>query len=140
MMEDPVLREGVKEYLDAAIKNNLKIALASSSSKQWVHTYLERLNIIDYFEVINTKDDVRNIKPDPELYYKTLGDLGLSPNEAVVFEDSLNGLSAAKKAGIRCVIVPNNVTRNLKFENFDDRIESMGEITLSSLLKKIERM
>jgi len=138
MMEAPELREGVKEYLDAALKNNLKIALASSSSKQWVHTYLERLNIIDYFEVINTKDDVRNIKPDPELYYKTLGDLGLSPKEAVVFEDSLNGLSAAKKAGIRCVIVPNNVTRNLKFENFDDRIESMGEITLHSLLEKIE--
>ncbi|MFJ7826602.1 HAD family hydrolase [Psychrobacillus sp. NPDC096623] len=138
-MKVPVLREGVKEYLDAAKQKNMKIALASSSSKQWVHTYLKRLNIIDYFEVINTKDDVSKIKPDPELYHKTLMDLGLSPKETIVFEDSLNGLSAAKKAGIRCIIVPNNVTRNLKFENFDDRIDSMAEITLSELLKNLER-
>ncbi|SDN13930.1 putative hydrolase of the HAD superfamily [Psychrobacillus sp. OK028] len=135
----PVLREGVKEYLDEAKQSNMKIALASSSSKQWVHTYLERLNIIDYFEVINTKDDVIKIKPDPELYHKTLMDLGLSPKETIVFEDSLNGLSAAKQAGIRCIIVPNNVTRNLKFENFDARIDSMAEITLSDLLKNLER-
>lgn len=140
MMIAPVLREGVLEYLVEAKQNNLKIALASSSSKRWVHTYLKRLNIIDYFAVINTKDDVSNIKPDPELYCKTLIDLGLSAKEAIVFEDSLNGLSAANQAGIRCVIVPNNVTRNLKFENFDDRIESMGEITLSELLKKIENI
>ncbi|WP_277585253.1 HAD family hydrolase [Psychrobacillus antarcticus] len=139
MMKTPVLREGVKEYLDEAKQKKLKIALASSSSKEWVHNYLGQLNIIDYFEIINTKDDVSKIKPDPELYSKTLMDLGLSPKETIVFEDSLNGLSAAKQAGIRCVIVPNNVTRNLKFENFDDRIDSMGEITLSELLQRIER-
>lgn len=139
-MKEPVLREGVKEYLVEAKQNNMKIALASSSSKEWVHTYLEQLNIKDYFEIINTKDDVSNIKPDPELYDKTLRDLGLSPNETLVFEDSLNGLSAAKQAGIRCVIVPNNVTRNLKFENFDVRIDSMGEISLYDLLKKIEHI
>ncbi|QUG43708.1 HAD family hydrolase [Psychrobacillus sp. INOP01] len=140
MMKAPVLREGVKEYLDEAKQHNLKIALASSSSKKWVRTYLVQLNIMDYFEVINTKDDVSNIKPHPELYNKTLMDLDLSPQETIVFEDSLNGLSAAKQAGIRCVIVPNSVTRNLKFENFDDRIDSMTEISLSELLKKIERM
>ncbi|MET0959182.1 MAG: HAD family hydrolase [Psychrobacillus psychrotolerans] len=140
MMRAPVLREGVKEYLEEARQYNLKIALASSSSKQWVQSYLEQLNIIDYFEVINTKDDVNNIKPDPELYIKTLRDLDLTSKEAVVFEDSLNGLSAAKQAGIRCIIVPNAVTKNLKFEDFDDRIESMAQISLSSLLKKIERI
>ena len=138
MMRAPVLREGVKDYLNEAKQYNLKIALASSSSKQWVQNYLEQLNIIDYFEVINTKDDVNNIKPDPELYVKTLKDLDLTKKEAVVFEDSINGLSAAKQAGICCVIVPNTVTRNLKFENYDERIDSMAQITLSRLLKKIE--
>lgn len=140
LMKAPVLREGVIEYLNEAKQSNLKIALASSSSKEWVHTYLKQLNIIDYFKIINTKDDVSNVKPDPELYDKTLKDLGLSPKETIVFEDSINGLSAAKAAGIRCVIVPNSVTKNLKFENFDDRIDSMKEITLSELLKKLERM
>ena len=139
MMKAPILREGVKDYLDEAKQNNLKIALASSSSKSWVHKYLTQLNIMEYFEVINTQDDVSNIKPDPELYLKTLIDLGLSREETIVFEDSLNGLSAAKQAGIRCVIVPNNVTKHLKFENFDERIDSMGEISLSELLKRIEQ-
>lgn len=139
MMKAPILREGVKDYLDEAKQNNLKIALASSSSKSWVHKYLTQLNIMEYFEVINTQDDVSNIKPDPELYLKTLKDLGLSREETIVFEDSLNGLSAAKQAGIRCVIVPNNVTKHLKFENFDERINSMGEISLSELLKRIEQ-
>ncbi|MCK1998378.1 HAD family hydrolase [Psychrobacillus psychrodurans] len=139
MMKAPILREGVKDYLDEAKQNNLKIALASSSSKSWVHKYLTQLNIMEYFEVINTQDDVSNIKPDPELYLKTLIDLGLSREETIVFEDSLNGLSAAKQAGIRCVIVPNNVTKHLKFENFDERIKSMGEISLSELLKRVEQ-
>lgn len=138
MMKTPILREGVKDYLDEAKQSNIRIALASSSSKRWVHKYLAQLNIMEYFEVINTQDDVSNIKPDPELYLKTLMDLGLSRDETIVFEDSLNGLSAAKQAGIRCVIVPNNVTKNLKFENFDVRIDSMGEISLSELLKRIE--
>lgn len=140
LMQAPVLREGVQDYLVEAKQNNLKIALASSSSKDWVHTYLEKLNIIDYFEVINTKDDVSNIKPDPELYNKTLYDLELSPEETIVFEDSLNGLSAANEAGIRCVIVPNRVTSNLKFENYEYRINSMGEISLNDLLKKLDRI
>lgn len=140
MMKAPVLREGVKEYLDEAKQNNMKIALASSSSKDWVHTYLELLEIIDYFEVINTKDDVSNIKPDPELYNKTLMDLGLSSHETIVFEDSLNGLTAAKEAGIRCVLVPNSVTKNLNFENFDYRINSMMQISLSELLEKLKGM
>lgn len=140
MMRAPVLREGVKEYLEEAKQYNLKIALASSSSKQWVQSYLEQLNIIDYFEVINTKDDVKNIKPDPELYIKTLKDLDLTSKEAVVFEDSLNGLSAAKQARIRCIIVPNAVTKNLKFEDFDERIESMSQISLSNLLKKMNAL
>lgn len=139
-MQDPVLREGVQEYLDEAKQSNMRIALASSSSMQWVHTYLEQLQILDYFEIINTKDDVRKVKPDPELYNKTLMDLGLSPKETIVFEDSRNGLSAAKQAGIRCVIVPNNVTRNLEFKDFDARIDSMGDITLNELLKKLEGM
>ena len=138
LMKAPELREGVKEYLEEAKQHNLKVALASSSSKEWVHSYLDKLNIKDFFEVINTKDDVSKIKPDPELYTKTLADLGVSSEEAIVFEDSLNGLRAAKLAGMRCVIVPNSVTRNLKFEHFDARLESMSDITLIELLKRLE--
>lgn len=136
-MKKPVLREGVKAYLDEAKENNLVIALASSSSRDWVQSYLERLRIIDYFQVINTKEDVTKVKPDPELYMKTLRDCNLLPTEVIVFEDSLNGLNAAKQAGIRCVIVPNDVTRHLVFKDHDYELHSMNQEALCDVIKKI---
>ncbi|MFK9093047.1 HAD family hydrolase [Bacillus salipaludis] len=132
-----ILREGVKEYLEEAKQHNLIIGLASSSSREWVIGYLEQLDIIEYFHVINTKDDVTRVKPDPELYKKTLSDCSLLPTEVIAFEDSLNGLQAAKQAGIRCVIVPNNVTRNLEFIHHDYQLDSMKQETMSEVIKKI---
>jgi putative hydrolase of the HAD superfamily len=138
-MIEPALREGVKEYLDEAKQNNLTIGLASSSSREWVEGYLDQLNIIDYFDVINTKDDVTRVKPDPELYRKTLNDCRLKPSEAIVFEDSFNGLKAAKQAGILCVIVPNHVTRNSIFEDYDYKLDSMKQETLTELLNNLKQ-
>lgn len=135
-MKSPKLREGVLEYLEEARRLGLKIGLASSSTRKWVIGYLERLRILSYFDVIHTKDDVRNVKPDPELYTITLRDCGLQPHEAIAFEDSLNGLLAAKRAGIYCVIVPNPVTEYLPFELHDDRIPSMRENSIQELVAR----
>ncbi|MDR6997788.1 putative hydrolase of the HAD superfamily [Neobacillus niacini] len=136
-MKQPSLREGVIEYLEEAKINNLKIGLASCSSREWVARHLKPLNIIEYFDVINTKNDVKKVKPDPEIYIKTLTDCNLKRPEAVAFEDSLNGLLAAKEAGIRCVIVPNDVTRHLSFETHDYKLETMSQEALSEVIKKL---
>ena len=139
-MKEPVLREGVREYLKEAKQNNLVIGLASSSSRDWVKGYLEQLGILDYFDVIITGDDVSRVKPDPELYLKTLKEYSLLPSETIVFEDSFNGLTAAKQAGIRCVIVPNNVTRNSVFEQHDYRLNSMSEEPLRDIIRKLHEL
>ncbi|WP_108670275.1 HAD family hydrolase [Peribacillus acanthi] len=136
-MGEPVLREGVEDYLKAAKEKGIRIALASSSSRQWVEGYIRQLGIIEYFEVIKTRDDVSKVKPDPELYMKAVEALGIESSEALAFEDSLNGLMAARKAGLHCAIVPNPVTSNLEFEDYQVRISSMGEMTLDALLDKI---
>lgn len=133
-MTNPMLREGVVEYLEEARRLNLKIGLASSSSSKWVRGYLEQLQILPYFDVIHTKDDVKNVKPDPELYLITLRDCGLQPHETIAFEDSMNGLRAAKRAGVYCVIVPNSVTRHLPFELHDDCIHSMKEKKIREII------
>ncbi|KWU65785.1 HAD family hydrolase [Bacillus mycoides] len=137
-MKIPKARDGVKEYLEEAKELGLKIALASSSSREWVVRFLEELQIRDYFEVINTREDVEKVKPDPALYKVTIEELGIEPSEAVVFEDSLNGLKAAVAAGLKCVVVPNDVTRNLQFENHHLRIESMKEKSLKEVLQHIK--
>ncbi len=131
------LREGVEDYLKEAKQLGLKIGLASSSSRAWVTSYLEKYKILDYFEVIRTKDNVAKVKPDPELYIQALEALGVAPEEAIAFEDSVNGSTAAIIAGISCVIVPNPVTEQLAFTSYSYRLSSMNEMPLSTLLDKI---
>jgi putative hydrolase of the HAD superfamily len=135
-MQKPVLRDGVLEYLQDAERLGLKIGLASSSSYEWVTGYLSLLNIRHYFSVIQTRETVAKVKPDPELYLLALRALNVEAAEAVAFEDSLNGLLAACAAGIDCVIVPNEVTSELAFNGHHSRLISMKEIPLSSVLSK----
>ncbi|WP_053368820.1 HAD family hydrolase [Bacillus sp. FJAT-27245] len=133
------LREGVREYLDEAKTLGVKIGLASSSRREWVESYLRKFGIFDYFETIKTKEDVEKVKPDPALYILALESLGISPEEAVAFEDSLNGSAAAIAAGMHCVIVPNPVTNHLPFENYRLRLGSMAEKSLAEVLEEVER-
>ncbi|MGG3736917.1 HAD family hydrolase [Aeribacillus pallidus] len=132
------LREGVNEYLKAAKELGLKIGLASSSSRNWVQGFLEKFNIKEFFEVVKTSDNVKKVKPDPELYLQAIQELGVKPYEALAFEDSKNGLIAATKAGLHCVIVPNSVTSFLDFSGHLHRLSSMEEIELKDLLHLIE--
>lgn len=133
----PVLREGVADYLREAKEIGLKVGLASSSGREWVEGFLTKLNIIQYFDVIKTRDDVHEVKPDPELYHRAVEALGVSPSEALAFEDSLNGLKAARAAGLHCAIVPNPVTAHLDFDDYSLRLSSMGEKALKHVLQVI---
>ncbi|PEJ57251.1 HAD family hydrolase [Bacillus sp. AFS002410] len=136
---EPVLRESVEDYLISAKNAGLQIALASSSSREWVQSFLEKLNIYEYFSVIKTKEDVAKVKPDPELYLKAIEEIGVDVTEAIAFEDSLNGLIAATKAGLQCVIVPNSVTSHLAFENHSLRISSMAEKSLEDVIEQLSK-
>ncbi len=131
-------RPGVIEYLKEAQRERIALALASSSHQKWVMGHLSRLNLAECFHSIRTADDVQKVKPDPELYELTLTFMGVSPGRALAFEDSPNGVTAARAAGIYCVAVPNSVTKNLSLDHADERIESMGDIGLRELLHQIE--
>ncbi|MFE7061412.1 HAD family hydrolase [Sutcliffiella sp. NPDC057660] len=131
----PDLRPGVLAYLKAAKKNGLKIGLASSSGREWVVGYLQKLEIIGYFETIVTRDDVEKVKPDPALYIKALHNLGVNGHDAIAFEDSLHGSNAAMAAGIHCIVVPNPVTSHMEFKDYHLRLTSMEEKELNDILK-----
>ncbi len=130
-------RAGVQSYLQEAKRLGLRIGLATSSDRKWIGYYLQRLELRDYFEVIKTSDDVSAVKPDPELYLRVVDELGIAAHEAVAFEDSLNGLRAAKGAGLHCTIVPNPVTSLLPFEHYDLRLSSMEEMSLSEVIERL---
>jgi len=129
---------GVLDYLESAKAMGLKIGLASSSECAWVTGHLSRLGLIDYFDSIKGSDDVQNTKPDPELFLTSINDLGVSPDQAVVFEDSVNGIIAAKKAGLQCVWVPNILTNRLSTDLADMRLKSLEDMPLFKLLQILD--
>jgi putative hydrolase of the HAD superfamily len=135
---DQQLRPGVLEYLRDAKSKGLKTGIATSSKLAWINEYLDGFQIRNYFNVIYSADDVRNVKPDPELYESAIKALEVKAIEVIAFEDSLNGLTAAKRAGANCVVVPNDVTSIMSFDESDFRIQSMKDTPLGEILKKFE--
>lgn len=117
------LRPGVRAVLEGAAGAGLRLALATSSDRAWVTRWLEQHRLLALFEVLATRDDVRRVKPDPELYSLAAARLGLRPEECLAVEDSLNGATAAVAAGCRVVVVPNDVTRTQPFPPGWPRLE-----------------
>jgi HAD superfamily hydrolase (TIGR01509 family) len=119
---------GVLEHLDAAAAWGMSIGIASSSSRRWVHGQLERLALAQRFECICTRDDVLQTKPDPSLYFRALLCLGVDGAEALAYEDSANGLVAAKSAGLRCVVVPGPLTAASDYSLADAVVDSLADV------------
>lgn len=133
-MDKHDLREGVRDYLSLAKLKGIRLAIASSSTLGWIQKYLEKYDLVDSFDIIVARDHVGQVKPSPELYLKAIELLGIEPTEAIAIEDSLNGLKAVKAAGLYCVLTPNDVTKAMKFENYDVRVDSLGQLSLDQLL------
>lgn len=129
----PIL-PGVRDCLESARALGLRLAVASSSNHAWVDGHLKRLGLWDYFEAVVCSDDVRRTKPDPELFLRALAALRLRAEEALVFEDSPNGVQAAKAAGLRVVAVPNALTAQLFIAGADLTLPSLAALPLADLL------
>lgn len=121
------IMNGVLELLHLLKSNNRQLFLCSSSKRDKIIYHLNRLNIIDLFDGLITGDDVKNIKPNPDIYLKAVSDYKLNKKDTVIIEDSVNGLKAGKSAGIDVIIVTNVITKNGSFtdclKKFDNMIE-----------------
>jgi len=136
ILQQPVL-PGVVDYLDDARRLELLLAVASSSPHSWVDTHLARLGLADRFDVIICRDDVPpgRTKPHPDLFLKALDALGVRADEAIVFEDSPNGVNAARTAGIFVVSIPNPITALLKVDGANLTLDSLAQISLQELIR-----
>jgi len=133
------VRPGVRDYVLEARRLGIRLGVASSSSRQWVDGHLTRLGLREHFEVLRCRDDVKIVKPDPALYLAVLEATGLSATDAVAIEDSPNGVWAAKRAGLKCVAVPNALTARLDLAHADLRLDSLAEVPLAELLARLGR-
>lgn len=132
------VRTGVGEVLASAKRLGLRCAIASSSERGWVEPHLGRLGLSSHFEKIVTGDDVAKgrTKPHPDIFLKALEVLNLRPFEALVIEDSPNGIRAAHAAGLRVVGVPNPVTAPLNLDA-DLLLTSLAEMPLEEILQRL---
>ena len=128
---------GVVQHLDAARRMSLKLGVASSSSGDWVRGHLARLGILERFDCLRCRDDVTHAKPEPDLYLAVLDCLAVTAAEAIAIEDSPNGVAAAKRAGMRCVAIPNSITARLDLSQADLTLTSLAEISLPRLLERL---
>ncbi|TME94789.1 MAG: HAD family hydrolase [Chloroflexi bacterium] len=128
---------GVVELVTAARAAGLKVGVASSSSRDWVTGHLERLAILHQFDCVRCRDDVPAVKPAPDLYLSVLACLVVPADQAIAIEDSSNGVSAAKAAGMRCVAVPNPITSGLDLSHADLVLPSLTGISPQSLADRL---
>lgn len=130
---------GVENYLSEARRLGLRVGLASNSSRAWVTGHLRRLGLFDQFDCLKCGDEVARQKPDPELYLAVLKALDTPAHQAIAFEDSPNGVRAARAAGLFSVAVPNVITRQLPLDHADLRLPSLASWPLTDVILYAER-
>ncbi|CAH0344255.1 HAD family hydrolase [Bacillus sp. CECT 9360] len=136
LKETLVLREGIEGKIKEAKNLGIKLGIASSSGREWVESFLEKFGLLEHFQTIKTKEDVKIVKPDPALYVKAMDDLHVVPAESLAIEDSINGSLAAIRAGMHCIVVPNEVTSFLTFDQEVKVFNTFSSFRLADIEKE----
>jgi beta-phosphoglucomutase-like phosphatase (HAD superfamily) len=100
---------------------------------------LERLGLVERFDVVIAVDEVANPKPHPEPYLRAVAALGASPERAVGLEDTVIGVTAASRAGLFTVAVPGPMSAHHDFGDADLVVASLAEVTLADLGEALTR-
>lgn len=100
------IKKGLFQLLEFLKANNIKIAVATSTSAQTAHNVIKIAGAYDYFDAFVCGDDVQNSKPHPEIFLTASQKLGICPEYCVALEDSINGIKAAYTAKMTTIMVP----------------------------------
>jgi HAD superfamily hydrolase (TIGR01509 family) len=131
------LLPGVVDVLDSARDLGMKAAVASSSPHEWLNRWLGKHCILDRFGTLCAREDVARVKPEPDLFLLAAQRLAVAPEACVVLEDSPNGIRAARRAGMKCVAVPNGLTRQLSLPDPDLVLSSLAERPFPDVLRAL---
>jgi len=124
---------GIRDLLDALTAAAVPTAVASTSTARWVVPAIERLGLRDRFRTIVTAEDVKRLKPAPDVYLEAARRLAANPRRSVAIEDSGPGVAAASAAGMRTVAIPHWLTEGHDLTRATVRVAHAGELTLAAL-------
>jgi putative hydrolase of the HAD superfamily len=119
---------GVGDLMKVVEKLGLPLALASNGSQPIVTEALSMLGLGSRFSAVASVDEVVLGKPAPDVYLLALQRIGVDPHAAIAIEDSPIGLQAATAAGIRCLVVPNELTATQDFSAAYLRFSSLIDV------------
>lgn len=119
----------VQDSLDFFLSTGIGMALVTASKRPDVDEMFNKNGLAKYFNFLVTRSDVVNSKPDPESYNLAVEKLGFQKSECLVFEDTLNGLRAAKAAGLTCYAIQGNTEDHLKLAAADKIFLNFQEAT-----------
>ncbi len=126
---------GVRELFDAAMKDpRFKTAIATSSTRQKSQAVLESASIPFEKMVYVTGSDVKDKKPSPALFNRTIELLGFNPSYCMVIEDAPDGVEAAHRAGCKCIAVTNSVSRE-KLNSADRIVDTLKQVSLENIIQ-----
>ncbi|MCL2679111.1 MAG: tRNA (adenosine(37)-N6)-threonylcarbamoyltransferase complex dimerization subunit type 1 TsaB [Dehalococcoidia bacterium] len=140
LFRDAIKRDGVKampgavELLKALHEQGAPMAVASSAPQRSIETFLDMLDISMLFGAIVSGDEVKNGKPDPEIFLTAARKLGATQKNCVVIEDAVGGVAAAKAAGMRVVGVAASHPRK-SLESADIVVKSLSELVAGDIEK-----
>lgn len=122
---------GACELVEMFSKNKLRLAVASSSGPDVIDEVVSSLGIKQYFDVLVSGVSVQHPKPEPDIFLSAARELSVNSSECIVIEDSANGVSAAKAAGMACIgyINPNSGVQDLS--GADYLVESFEGLDMS---------
>jgi HAD superfamily hydrolase (TIGR01509 family) len=126
---------GVYDIINILKQHSIPMAVASSSAADLIDIVLKRLDIQRYMEFAHSAEREANGKPFPDVFLSTAKRLDVTPSSCVVFEDSLNGVKAAKAAGMKCVAVPEQPHDPNKFHEADLIVTSLEELRWPAIEK-----
>jgi HAD superfamily hydrolase (TIGR01509 family) len=111
-----------------ALRGTFRMAVVTTALREHFEIAHQRSGLREYFEAVVAREDYVNSKPAPEPYLTGLARLRLRAQACVAVEDSERGLAAARAAGLRCIIVPNELTRGGRFAGAEAVLESVAEV------------
>ncbi|MEO8823816.1 MAG: HAD family phosphatase [Ginsengibacter sp.] len=117
----------------------IPMALATSSRREKTKMVLEKVELLSYFKVILTAEDVSNGKPFPDVFLKAASLLNLPVENCIVFEDAVSGVKAAKSASMKCVAIATNHNSHL-LDEADLVIESFKDLNFIDLCNQLEKV
>jgi len=122
VIDEHLCRHNIR-LLKWAKEKGFALALATQSHREQADKILEMLKLTEYFAFVATREDVKNPKPDPEIYFLLAKKLEIAPEESLVIEDSATGVESALAAGMGCIAVTSEFTRKSvhQLKNFDKR-------------------